>query len=256
MPAASRTVKSIISKTLSIVKAQDNANVFGKVGTNGAEFQKALTGKKVISAICKEDEKQARPCQGPPPGSSKHQWNWKLGRTLANFPKSGCSIIAGGKGKKDAPTSLPNGQKITFLTVGGRTSCVVPSVQKKTGAVAGDLKKENLENLEKGEESEAMKPARGKAKAKKVKEETEEDEKVKVEEDQPLAKSNGTSSRKRKNPAAIEEPEFVVSAPPPKEKKRPWTKAAPAEPTASKASKAKVDDTPSTSNRRSGRTKK
>lgn len=47
-----------------------------------------------------------------------------------------------GKGKKDAPTSLPNGAKITFLKVGGRTSCVVPSVQKKTGAVAGDLKTE------------------------------------------------------------------------------------------------------------------
>lgn len=47
-----------------------------------------------------------------------------------------------GKGKKDASTALPNGAKITFLTVGGRTSCVVPSVQKKTGAVAGDLKTE------------------------------------------------------------------------------------------------------------------
>jgi len=48
-----------------------------------------------------------------------------------------------GKGKKDSPTMLPNGAKITFLTVGGRTSCVVPSVQKKTGAVAGDLKRED-----------------------------------------------------------------------------------------------------------------
>ncbi|KAI5849671.1 Formamidopyrimidine-DNA glycosylase N-terminal domain-containing protein [Durotheca rogersii] len=35
------------------------------------------------------------------------------------------------KGKKDSPGALPNGDKITFLTVGGRTSCVVPSVQKK-----------------------------------------------------------------------------------------------------------------------------
>ncbi|CAD6447532.1 d49ea943-a443-46f6-ba69-592474275899 [Sclerotinia trifoliorum] len=48
-----------------------------------------------------------------------------------------------GKGKKDGPTALPNGEKITFLTVGGRTSCVVPSVQKKTGPVAGDIKKRN-----------------------------------------------------------------------------------------------------------------
>ncbi|KAF4633460.1 hypothetical protein G7Y89_g4661 [Cudoniella acicularis] len=47
-----------------------------------------------------------------------------------------------GKGKKDSPTTLPNGAKITHLTVGGRTSCVVPSIQKKTGAVAGDIKKD------------------------------------------------------------------------------------------------------------------
>lgn len=44
-----------------------------------------------------------------------------------------------GKGKKDAPTKLPNGAAITFLTVGGRTSCVVPSVQKKTGPVTADI---------------------------------------------------------------------------------------------------------------------
>ncbi len=44
-----------------------------------------------------------------------------------------------GKGKKDAPKSLPSGEKITFLTVGGRTSAVVPSVQKKTGPVAKEM---------------------------------------------------------------------------------------------------------------------
>lgn len=46
-----------------------------------------------------------------------------------------------GKGKKDGPTALPNGENITFITVGGRTSCVVPSLQKRTGAAAGDPKK-------------------------------------------------------------------------------------------------------------------
>ncbi|CAG8906591.1 unnamed protein product [Penicillium egyptiacum] len=44
-----------------------------------------------------------------------------------------------GKGKKNHPTVLPNGDKITFLTVGGRTSAVVPAVQKKTGPVAKDI---------------------------------------------------------------------------------------------------------------------
>lgn len=44
-----------------------------------------------------------------------------------------------GKGKKNQPAVLPNGDKITFLTVGGRTSAVVPAVQRKTGAVTKDI---------------------------------------------------------------------------------------------------------------------
>lgn len=46
------------------------------------------------------------------------------------------------KGKKEGG-KLPNGEKIIFLKVGGRTSAVVPSVQKKTGAVAADVKEES-----------------------------------------------------------------------------------------------------------------
>lgn len=42
--------KTLVGKTLAVVKAQDDANVFGKVGTSASEFQKALTGKKVIGA--------------------------------------------------------------------------------------------------------------------------------------------------------------------------------------------------------------
>ncbi|KAI1354656.1 formamidopyrimidine-DNA glycosylase [Xylaria sp. FL0043] len=49
------------------------------------------------------------------------------------------------KGKKDAAKTLPNGDKITFITVGGRTSCVVPSKQKKTGRVAAGIKEEEPE---------------------------------------------------------------------------------------------------------------
>jgi formamidopyrimidine-DNA glycosylase len=40
--------KSLVGKTLATVKAIDDTNVFGKVGTSGAEFQDALTGKKVL----------------------------------------------------------------------------------------------------------------------------------------------------------------------------------------------------------------
>jgi formamidopyrimidine-DNA glycosylase len=38
---------------------------------------------------------------------------------------------------------LPTGEKITLLKVGGRTSAVVPSLQKKTGAVAGETDANN-----------------------------------------------------------------------------------------------------------------
>lgn len=55
------------------------------------------------------------------------------------FPESWLFKHRWGKGKKDAPTALPNGEKIVFLTVGGRTSAVIPSVQKKTGPVAKEI---------------------------------------------------------------------------------------------------------------------
>ncbi|KAF7925007.1 uncharacterized protein EAE98_007095 [Botrytis deweyae] len=287
--------KSLVGKTLAVVNAQDDANVFGKVGTSAAEFQKALTGKKVESAgqqgkyfwmimsspphpvfhfgmtgwfhirgqgsyyyrSKNEDEKEAWPPKfskfslqtagepkveaaftdsrrfsrirlvncvaeairdtsplkenGPDPVIDKDiltvEWleqklnkkqvpikallldqanisgigNWvgdeilynarlhpeqysntfsseeikRLHTSMMSICQTAVDLLADsskfpddwmfkhrwGKGKKDGPTALPNGEKITFLTVGGRTSCVVPSVQKKTGAVAGDMKK-------------------------------------------------------------------------------------------------------------------
>jgi formamidopyrimidine-DNA glycosylase len=74
----------------------------------------------------------------------------------SKFPEEWLFKHRWGKGKKDSVTALPNGAKITFLTVGGRTSCVVPSVQKKTGAVAGDVKEIDGE-AENGEEQPATK---------------------------------------------------------------------------------------------------
>ena len=43
-----------------------------------------------------------------------------------------------GKGKKNQSSALPTGEKIEFVTVGGRTSAIVPSIQKKTGPVASE----------------------------------------------------------------------------------------------------------------------
>jgi formamidopyrimidine-DNA glycosylase len=58
----------------------------------------------------------------------------------SKFPDDWLFSHRWGKGKKGAATTLPSGEKITFITVGGRTSCVVPSVQKKTGPVAAGIK--------------------------------------------------------------------------------------------------------------------
>ncbi|KAL7622310.1 hypothetical protein AAE478_007814 [Parahypoxylon ruwenzoriense] len=68
----------------------------------------------------------------------------KLGDS-EQFPEDWLFNHRWGKGKKDSPTTLPNGDKITFLTVGGRTSCVVPSVQKKRGrTTVDDVKEESI----------------------------------------------------------------------------------------------------------------
>lgn len=93
------------------------------------------------------------------------------------FPEEWLFNHRWGKGKKDSPGTLPNGAKITFLTVGGRTSCVVPSVQKKTGAVAGEVKQEsNGARVDEADEAKSKKKSsgRGKRKAKEEEEETKE----------------------------------------------------------------------------------
>jgi formamidopyrimidine-DNA glycosylase len=68
----------------------------------------------------------------------------------SQFPEHWLFNHRWGKGKKDSTNVLPNGAKIVFLKVGGRTSAVIPSVQKKTGKVAGDVKDEGLEDDEGG----------------------------------------------------------------------------------------------------------
>lgn len=51
-----------------------------------------------------------------------------------------------GKGGKGSVAKLPNGEKLAFLTVGGRTSCYAPAVQKKTGRVVPGVKIEQAES--------------------------------------------------------------------------------------------------------------
>lgn len=98
-----------------------------------------------------------------------------------------------GKGKKDSSKTLPNGEKIVFLTVGGRTSAVIPSVQKKTGPVAKEIEDADVDD----EDKKAKPKANGKgSKKRKVKDEDEDDE----VEDEALAKP--TKANKKSKPTA------------------------------------------------------
>lgn len=109
--------------------------------------------------------------------------------TLADstqFPETWLMKYRWDKGKKDSNV-LPNGEKIVHLKVGGRTSAIVPSVQKKTAAVAGDVDKEDD-----GSGGEDAKPAKSrKRKAKATKEEDEEE----TEEVMPAKKQRGKKAK-------------------------------------------------------------
>ena len=104
--------------------------------------------------------------------------------TLADskmFPDDWIMKYRWDKGKKHGSV-LPNGEKIVFLTVGGRTSAVVPSRQKKTAAVAGDVDSADLED---------EKPAKGKKRKPKADVESDTDEGEK-----PAAKKGGRGRKK------------------------------------------------------------
>lgn len=74
-----------------------------------------------------------------------------------------------GKGKGSG--TLPNGEKLAWITVGGRTSCYAPAVQKKTGHVAPATKEEAVDD---GDAEE--KPKKAASKKRRAKDNTEEEE--------------------------------------------------------------------------------
>ena len=128
----------------------------------------------------------------------------------SKFPEEWLFNHRWGKGKKDARTTLPNGAKITHITVGGRTSCVVPSVQKKTGLTAGDLKTEEGEGNKNGVKDS------GRKKAPKGKKATPEDEKP----ERGGAKAVFSKKRKLAPEAEQDEPKKVQPEAKAKTKKR------------------------------------
>lgn len=127
-----------------------------------------------------------------------------------------------GKGDKGSSPRLPNGEKLAFITVGGRTSCYAPGVQKKTGAVVAGAKTESV----KSESSDQAKPAKGKSVKAKPKEEEDDDVKEAVEETKPKR------SRKQAAEAEVkEEPEESDKGSPPAKKRRGKAAAAKSKPT-------------------------
>ncbi|KAI0483547.1 formamidopyrimidine-DNA glycosylase [Xylaria cf. heliscus] len=130
------------------------------------------------------------------------------------FPEDWLFHHRWGKGKKDAAKTLPNGDKITFLQVGGRTSCVVPSRQKKTGRVVAGVKEEKPESEPESEpetktekesksrffDAEEDKPVDEEAhppkRAKRVKKNTEDA--IKTEDDESIESTDRADSKPKK----------------------------------------------------------
>lgn len=107
------------------------------------------------------------------------------------FPEDWLMKHRWGKGKKDA-NKLPNGAKITFLKVGGRTSAIVPSVQKKTGTVAGDVSEGASADEDEDEDvKEEVKPKKGTKRTKDV-------AKIEDDDNDALAVPVSTAKRGRK----------------------------------------------------------
>ena len=165
------------------------------------------------------------------------------------FPKDWLMKHRWGKGKKDGG-KLPNGQKITFLKVGGRTSAIVPSVQKKTGAVAGDVSGD-VDDTE--AEDEVVK--RKETIKRKIKAGQGEEDDGESEEKLPVSTKRGRGRKAAeqtiKDEAGESEKEIEET---PKAKKQKMSKGAASQKKASteKTGEAKVVNGP----RRSGRTSK
>jgi len=112
------------------------------------------------------------------------------------------------KGKKGQGVNvLPNGEKIEHITVGGRTSAIVPSVQKKTGPVAGDVEDgDSDDDVADGETKKVVKSAPKRAAKKGAaggKRKVEDDDEVSLSDQertipqQPPAKKGKTATPKK-----------------------------------------------------------
>jgi formamidopyrimidine-DNA glycosylase len=177
----------------------------------------------------------------------------------SKFPETWLMRYRWDKGKKDK-NILPNGDKIVHLKVGGRTSAIVPRLQKKTGKVAGDVESadevsEDAANSQ--EEPTPKKPKATKAQPKTTKGKAKKTETpIKDEIAKEDSKPKRTRTTKRKAGSEDEDAEMDVKAEEDEEvkpaKKRQTKKS---QATTDKATKSKPEDNPAEdgSRRRSGR---
>ncbi|KAK1450897.1 formamidopyrimidine-DNA glycosylase domain-containing protein [Colletotrichum cuscutae] len=140
------------------------------------------------------------------------------------FPDDWLFNYRWGKGSKGAASELPNGEKLAFITVGGRTSCYAPGRQKKTGQVVPSAKEEPVE-----EEDDGGKKPKAAAKKKRPAKANESDEE---EEEKPSKKARGAKGSAKAQPTAAAEvkkeetPEPAAEAPAPSKKQRASKQAA------------------------------
>ncbi|KAK5733255.1 hypothetical protein LTR17_009862 [Elasticomyces elasticus] len=125
----------------------------------------------------------------------------------SQFPETWLMKHRWNKGKKGAEANvLPNGEKIVHVTVGGRTSAIVPSVQKKTAAAAGDVG---------GDDGDGKPAKRGKRKAKVAEKEEEEGEEV----EKPTLRRQRAAKKAKVEPESNDEGDEEVKKPTPRKAK-------------------------------------
>jgi len=171
----------------------------------------------------------------------------------SRFPETWLMRYRWDKGKKDKNV-LPNGDKIVHLKVGGRTSAIVPRVQKKTGKVAGDV--ESADEVSEGTADSQEEPTPKKTKAQPK---TTKSKKTETTTKDEVAKEGSKPKRTRKTKRKAESDEEDADTPVKEEEeeakpiKKRQTKKSQAD--AKKATKSEVEDTPAEegSRRRSGR---
>ncbi len=135
------------------------------------------------------------------------------------FPDDWLFNYRWGKGAKGSASELPSGEKLAFLTVGGRTSCYAPNLQKKSGRVAPGIKEEPVVPAKaKPTTSGAAPPSK---KAKKVADQQSEAAAQPSKKGKKVAKQQPEAVEEKPRPAKrkTETAEVEEEAPPPDKKR-------------------------------------